>query len=40
MTKSELIEALAARQSHLAFNDVELSVKNVMEQMSLSLSSG
>ncbi|MGH8090853.1 MAG: integration host factor subunit beta [Rudaea sp.] len=40
MTKSELIEALAARQNHLAFNDVELSVKNVMEQMSLSLSSG
>ena len=40
MTKSELIEALALRQSHLAFNDVELSVKNVMEQMSLALSGG
>ena len=40
MTKSELIESLAMRQNHLAFNDVELSVKNVMEQMSLALSSG
>jgi integration host factor subunit beta len=40
MTKSELIEALAARQNHLAFNDVELSVKSVMEQMSQALSAG
>jgi integration host factor subunit beta len=40
MTKSELIEALAARQGHLAFNDVELSVKSVMEQMSNALSNG
>ncbi|MBS0569262.1 MAG: integration host factor subunit beta [Proteobacteria bacterium] len=40
MTKSELIEALALRQNHLAFTDVELSVKNVMEQMSLALASG
>lgn len=40
MTKSELIEALAARQNHLAFNDVELSVKSVMEQMSHALANG
>ena len=40
MTKSELIEALAGRQTHLAFNDVELSVKSVMEQMSQALSTG
>jgi integration host factor subunit beta len=40
MTKSELIEALAAHQSHLAFNDVELAVKSVMEQMSQSLAEG
>jgi len=40
MTKSELIEALAARQNHLAFNDVELSVKSVMEQMSHALVNG
>jgi integration host factor subunit beta len=37
MTKSELIEALAAMQSHLAFNDVELAVKNALEQMSQAL---
>lgn len=40
MTKSELIEALAQRQKHLAANDVELAVKSVLEQMSLSLSTG
>lgn len=40
MTKSELIEALAGRQKHLASNDVELAVKSVLEQMSLALSSG
>jgi integration host factor subunit beta len=40
MTKSELIEALAKRQTHLAFGDVELAVKNVIEQMSQALASG
>jgi integration host factor subunit beta len=40
MTKSELIEALAAQQSHLAFNDVELAVKNALEQMSQALARG
>ena len=40
MTKSELIEALAQRQRHLAANDVELAVKSVLEQMSQSLSLG
>ncbi|MEO7324543.1 MAG: integration host factor subunit beta [Dokdonella sp.] len=40
MTKSELIESLALRQKHLAANDVELAVKSVLEQMSLSLSTG
>ena len=40
MTKSELIEALAAQQSHLAFNDVELAVKSLLEQMSQALSVG
>ncbi len=40
MTKSELIEALAQRQKHLAPNDVELAVKSVLEQMSQSLSTG
>lgn len=40
MTKSELIDALAQRQKHLAPNDVELAVKSVLEQMSHSLSVG
>ncbi|MBA2078492.1 HU family DNA-binding protein [Rhodanobacter sp. PCA2] len=31
MTKSELIEALARRQTHLAFADVELAVKERIE---------
>ena len=40
MTKSELISALADRQKHLAFADVELAVRNVIEQMSVALAGG
>lgn len=40
MTKSELIETLALRQTHLAFADVELAVRNVIEQMSGALANG
>ena len=40
MTKSELIELLAAEQSHLAYKDVELAVRCILEQMSNALSSG
>ena len=40
MTKSDLIEALAENQSHLALRDVELAVKGLLESMSNSLSSG
>ncbi|HXH04057.1 MAG TPA: integration host factor subunit beta [Candidatus Competibacteraceae bacterium] len=40
MTKSELIEALARKQSHLPYKDVELAVKTLLEQMSESLSAG
>lgn len=40
MTKSELIEAIARQQPHLALKDVELAVKCVIEQMSQSLSTG
>lgn len=40
MTKSELIEALASRQAHLGPADVEMAVKNLLEQMAQSLSSG
>ena len=40
MTKSDLIEALARNQSHLAHKDVELAVKSLIEKMSQSLSGG
>ena len=40
MTKSELIEALAARQQHLAANDVELAVRSLLEQMTQALATG
>ena len=40
VTKSELILALSARQTHLAQPDVELAVKSVIDQMADALSSG
>ena len=40
ITKSELIEMIANEQGHLAFKDVELAVKCMIEQMGQSLSSG
>jgi len=40
MTKSELIEAIALRQTQLSAKDVELAVKTIIEHMSESLSSG
>lgn len=40
MTKSELIEQLAAEQGHLAYKDVELAVRCVLEQMSNALAAG
>ncbi|MDD3517069.1 MAG: integration host factor subunit beta [Chromatiales bacterium] len=40
MTKSEIIEILARKQSHLAYKDVELSVKALLEQMSDALANG
>ena len=40
MTKSELIEALARKQPQLAYRDIELAVKTILEYMSASLSSG
>jgi len=40
MTKSELIEAIAARQTQLSTKDVELAVKTILEHMSQSLSTG
>lgn len=40
MTKSELIEVLSRRQSQLAYKDVELAVKTVLEHMAHMLSNG
>jgi len=37
MTKSELIERLAAQQTHLMHKDVELAVKLILDKVSLSL---
>ena len=40
MTKSELIEILAQKQTQLAYKDVELAVKNVLEHRATTLSNG
>ncbi|MDO9105470.1 MAG: integration host factor subunit beta [Methylovulum sp.] len=40
MTKSELIEALAKQQPHLALKDVELAVKCIIEKMNEALAAG
>lgn len=40
MTKSELIESLAHKQSQLGYRDVELAVKTILERMTRTLSRG
>lgn len=40
MTKSELINMLAERQPQLDYKDVELAVKEMLEQMSMVLARG
>jgi len=40
MTKSELIDTLAMKHTHLVLKDVELSVKIILEHMAQSLASG
>lgn len=40
MTKSELIEALAQKQSQLAYKDVELAVKAMLDHMAQTLATG
>jgi len=40
MTKSELIERIAERQSQLSAKDVELAVKSMVEQMAQTLAGG
>jgi len=40
MTKSELIERIAAKQAQLSTKDVELAIKTIIEHMSQVLASG
>ena len=40
MTKSELIESIAAKQTQLSVKDVELAIKTMIEHMAQTLSSG
>jgi integration host factor subunit beta len=40
MTKSELIDRIAGKQTQLSAKDVELAVKAILEYMSQSLESG
>jgi integration host factor subunit beta len=40
MTKSELIESLSKRQSQLAYKDVELAIKTILEHLANALSNG
>lgn len=40
MTKSELIERIAARQQQLSVKDVELAIKTMLEHMSQTLALG
>jgi hypothetical protein len=39
MTKSELIEQIAQKQSQLAYRDVELAVKTILRQLLAALPS-
>ncbi len=40
MTKSELIEKLALEQPQLAYRDVELAVKGLLDKMAAALAGG
>ena len=40
MTKSELIEILSQKQKQLAYKDVELAIKTMLEHMAQCLASG
>jgi len=40
VTKSELIELIAASQTQLSSRDVELAIKTILEQMSQALATG
>jgi integration host factor subunit beta len=40
MTKSELIDAIAQKQTQLSQKDIDFSVKTILEQMAQSLENG
>lgn len=40
MTRSELVERIAQKQTQLAYRDVELAVKTLLEHMAQQLASG
>ena len=40
MTKSDLIDLIARKQTQLAYKDVELAIKTMIEQMTQALSMG
>ena len=40
MTKSELIESLYKKLPHLAYTDVEMAVRTIIDKMTESLGSG
>jgi len=40
LTKSELMDILARKQTQLAYKDIELAIKTIIEQMTQSLSTG
>lgn len=40
MTKSELIDRISSKQPHLAYKDVEIAVKNILDHMSQALADG
>lgn len=40
VTKSELMEVLSRKQPQLAYKDIELAVKTILEQMTQSLATG
>ncbi len=40
MTKSELIDVLASKQTQLRYNDVESAVKSMLEHMANTLAGG
>ncbi len=40
MTRSDLIEVLARSQNQLSYKDIDLAVKNLIDQMSEALANG